>query len=52
MFAASANAQVDRCNSGHSAMLSQTALLADKIAAVAKERNARGCKQRNLIKEK
>ncbi|KAH6662814.1 catalytic protein [Halenospora varia] len=34
MFAASANAQVDRCDSGHSAMLSQTESLADRIAAV------------------
>ncbi|TGO66347.1 hypothetical protein BOTNAR_0063g00290 [Botryotinia narcissicola] len=30
-----AGAQVDRCNAGHSAMLSQTALLAEKISTAA-----------------
>ncbi|KAM3065245.1 hypothetical protein ACMFMG_004367 [Clarireedia jacksonii] len=34
MFAATAGAEVDKCNSGHSPMLSQTELLADKIVAV------------------
>jgi len=33
MFAGTANAAVERCSSGHSAMLSQTDMLADKIAA-------------------
>ena len=33
MFAASAGAHVDRCDAGHSAMLSQTEMLADKISA-------------------
>ncbi|TGO76135.1 hypothetical protein BELL_0172g00040 [Botrytis elliptica] len=35
MFATTAGAQVDRCNAGHSAMLSQTALLAEKISTAA-----------------
>ncbi|THV52161.1 hypothetical protein BGAL_0087g00210 [Botrytis galanthina] len=35
MFATTAGAQVDRCNAGHSAMLSQTALLAEKISIAA-----------------
>ncbi|KAF7869632.1 hypothetical protein EAF04_004416 [Stromatinia cepivora] len=35
MFATTASAQIDRCNEGHSAMLSQTALLAEKISAAA-----------------
>ncbi|KAH8595906.1 catalytic protein [Bisporella sp. PMI_857] len=33
MFAASAGAQVERCKAGHSPMLSQTDLLADRISA-------------------
>ncbi|EPE35860.1 alpha/beta-Hydrolase [Glarea lozoyensis ATCC 20868] len=42
MFAASAGAHIERCNAGHSAMLSQTKMLADKISdavetAIAKE---------------
>jgi hypothetical protein len=35
MFAATAGAQIDRCTAGHSAMLSQTTLLAEKISAAA-----------------
>ncbi|KAF5879221.1 uncharacterized protein Bfra_006427 [Botrytis fragariae] len=35
MFATTAGAQVDRCNAGHSAMLSQTVLLAEKISTAA-----------------
>jgi hypothetical protein len=33
MFAASAGAHAERCSAGHSAMLSQTEMLADKISA-------------------
>ncbi|CAG8949919.1 hypothetical protein HYFRA_00004249 [Hymenoscyphus fraxineus] len=33
MFASSAGAQVERCSAGHSAMLSQTEMLANKISA-------------------
>ncbi|PWY95830.1 hypothetical protein BO94DRAFT_530561 [Aspergillus sclerotioniger CBS 115572] len=35
MFAALAKAEVDRCSAGHSPMLSQPAMLVEKIAAVA-----------------
>ncbi|TGO38450.1 hypothetical protein BHYA_0075g00220 [Botrytis hyacinthi] len=35
MFASTAGTQIDRCNVGHSAMLSQTALLAEKISTAA-----------------
>lgn len=34
MFAASAGASIERCDAGHSAMLSQTEMLADKISSV------------------
>ena len=37
MFAGSANAQVERCSSGHSPMLSQTDMLVEKIARAAEK---------------